>query len=167
MATHTADLEALMARLETVERGNRRLKLAGAIVLLLAATGLLMAQGFPTGRTVEAQAFILRDASGAERAAWHLSPDGGAALTFFDQTGRSRAQMTVDRDGRGARDASIRPARKRSSHTEGGPGWSALPDAYRSGRAESRHVEGRTEWIAGAGVLRPDRKVARRVICRA
>jgi hypothetical protein len=101
MTTHTADLAAVVGRLEKVERENRRLKFVGAAVLFVAAAGLVMGQAWPTSRTVEAEAFVLRDASGPARAAWHPSPGGGAALTFFDfdQAGKPRAQVRVERDG--------------------------------------------------------------------
>jgi hypothetical protein len=99
MTTQTADLAAVVGRLEKIERENRRLKYAGVVVLLLAAAGLTMGQASPTSKTVEAEAFVLRDPSGTERAAWHLSPEGGAALTFFDQAKKPRAQVRVDRDG--------------------------------------------------------------------
>jgi hypothetical protein len=99
MTTQTADLALVVGRLEKVERENRRLKCAGIVVLLLAVGGLLMGQASPKSKTVEAEAFVLRDASGTERAAWHSSPEGGAALTFFDQAGKPRAQVRVDRDG--------------------------------------------------------------------
>jgi hypothetical protein len=99
MTTQTADLALVVGRLEKVERENRRLKCAGIMVLLLAVGGLLMGQALPKSKTVEAEAFILRDASGTERAAWHSSPEGGAALTFFDQAGKPRAQVRVDREG--------------------------------------------------------------------
>jgi uncharacterized protein YndB with AHSA1/START domain len=99
MTTHTADLAAVVGRLEKVERENRRLKFVGAAVLVVAAAGLVMGQAWPTSRTVEAEAFVLRDASGPARAAWHPSPGGGAALTFFDQAGNGRAMLRADRDG--------------------------------------------------------------------
>jgi len=99
MTAQIGDLAAIVERLETVERQNGRLKFAGSMALLLAAAGLVMAQALPTSRTVEAEAFVLRDAGGTARAAWAPSPEGGAALTFFDQAGKPRAQVRVERDG--------------------------------------------------------------------
>ena len=67
MTTHTAKLATLMGRVEKVERENRRLKCAAALVVLIAAAGLLMGQAMPASKTVEAEAFVLRDASGTAR----------------------------------------------------------------------------------------------------
>lgn len=99
VTAQTWDLAPVLERLKAVERQNRRLKVAGVVVLLLAAAGLVMAQASPTSRTVEAEAFVLRDAAGTTRAAWASSPEGGAALTFFDQAGKPRVQVRVERDG--------------------------------------------------------------------
>jgi hypothetical protein len=99
MTAQTGSLAGVVERLERVERQNGRLKLAGAVVLLLAAAGLVMAQTFPASRTVEAEAFVLRDGGGTARAVWAPVPEGGAALTFFDQAGKPRAQVRVERDG--------------------------------------------------------------------
>jgi len=99
MTVQTGNLAAVVERLERVERQNGRLKCAGMVVLLLAATGLVMAQTFPASKTVEAEAFVLRDGVGTARAVWAPAPEGGAALTFFDQAGKPRAQMRVERDG--------------------------------------------------------------------
>jgi hypothetical protein len=99
MTAQTGDLAAVAERLRHLERRHARLRLAGAATLLLAAAGLVMAQAFPAGRTVEAEAFVLRDGGGTTRAVWAPAPEGGAALTFFDQAGKPRAQVRVERDG--------------------------------------------------------------------
>lgn len=99
MTAQTRDLAAVVERLATVERQNGRLEFAGAMVLLLAAAGLVMGQAVPPSRTVEAEAFVLRDAGGTARAAWAPSPEGGAALTFFDQAGKPRATLYVVSEG--------------------------------------------------------------------
>jgi len=59
MTGQTGDLAAVAERLRQLERRHARLRLAGAAALLLAAAGLVMAQALPTGRTVEAEAFVL------------------------------------------------------------------------------------------------------------
>jgi hypothetical protein len=99
MAAQIQDVAAVAERLEQLERRHARLRRAGVAALLLAAAGLVTAQAFPTGRTVEAEAFVLRDGGGAARAVWAPVPEGGAALTFFDQAGKPRAQVRVERDG--------------------------------------------------------------------
>jgi hypothetical protein len=99
MTAQTDEVAAVAERLTRVERRYARLRFAGVTVLLLAAAGVVMAQGFPTSRTVEAEAFVLRDGGGAVRAVWAPSPEGGAALTFFGQAGKPRVQVRVERDG--------------------------------------------------------------------
>jgi hypothetical protein len=99
MTAQTPDLAAVVARLEKVERQNWRMKAGGILVLLVASAGLLMGQAMPKATTVEAEAFVLRDAAGKQRAALYLPPEGGAALSFFDPAGIGRAALRVDREG--------------------------------------------------------------------
>ena len=99
MTAQTADLAAVVRRLEKVERQNWRLKVGGILVGLVASAGLLMGQALPQATTVEAEAFVVRDATGKQRAAFHLTPDGGVALSFFDPAGIGRAALRVDREG--------------------------------------------------------------------
>jgi hypothetical protein len=53
----------MVARLEKVERQNRRMKGAGIVVRILAVAGLLMGKAFPKDRRVEAEGLVLRDAT--------------------------------------------------------------------------------------------------------
>jgi hypothetical protein len=99
MTIQTADLVAIVTRLEKVERQNWRMKVGGIMVLLIASAGLLMGQAMPKATMVEAEAFVVRDAKGIQRAALHLAPDGGAALSLFDPAGFGRAALRVDREG--------------------------------------------------------------------
>ena len=59
MLSPTPGLEAVMRRLEKLERANRRTKQAGAAVVVVAATLFLMGQAVPH-RTVEANTEISR-----------------------------------------------------------------------------------------------------------
>jgi hypothetical protein len=99
MTAQIADLPAVVTRLEKVERQNWRMKVGGILVLLVASAGLLMGQAMPRATTLEAETFIVRDATGKQRAALHLAPEGGVALSFFDPAGIGRAALRVDRDG--------------------------------------------------------------------
>lgn len=99
MTAQTSDLAVVVTRLEKVERQNWWMKVAGIMVLLVASAGLLMGQAMSKATTVEAEAFIVRDATGKQRAALHLAPDGGVALSFFDPAGIGRAALRVDREG--------------------------------------------------------------------
>ncbi len=99
MTAQTSDLAAVVTRLQKVERQNWRMKVGGTMVLLVASAGLLMGQAMPKATTVEAEAFVVRDATGKQRAALHLTPDGGAALSLFDPAAKIRAALRVDREG--------------------------------------------------------------------
>jgi len=97
----------LTQRVERLERGIRRWKLA-ALVLLLGCLVLLIA-GFDypqpnlfKARSVEAQNFVLRDADGRIRARMALGEDG-PRLTFFDEHGGVTASLPLK--------AEVRPAR--------------------------------------------------------
>ena len=98
MTSPTPDLAAVVARLEKVERQNRRLKTAGIAVLVLAAAGLLMGQAMPKARTVEAEGFVLKDERGEVRA--KLAMDKGRPmLALSDEHGMPRVGLLVDKDG--------------------------------------------------------------------
>ena len=97
----------LIQRMERLERGNRRWKLA-ALVLLLGCLVLLLA-GFDypqpnlvKARSVEAQSFVLRDADGQIRARMAIS-ESGPRLSFFDEHGNLMLSLPLKPE--------IRPAR--------------------------------------------------------
>ena len=88
-------VEALAARVDRLERENRRLRRGGAAALLGLAAALVMGQA-PRGgnaRTVEAERFLLRDASGKARAELAIQPDGSPYLEFRDGAGNARAGL--------------------------------------------------------------------------
>lgn len=89
-------LDVLTKRIDRLERENRRLKRVGVVVLVgLAAIGLM---GQAAGRTVEAERFVLRDASGKARGAWGVA-GGGTALFLLDQDGKHRVELSLGSDG--------------------------------------------------------------------
>ncbi|HXP48238.1 MAG TPA: hypothetical protein VN810_13265 [Terriglobales bacterium] len=97
----------LIQRVERLERGNRRWKLA-ALVLLLSCLVLLLA-GFDypqpflvKARSVEAQNFVLRDSDGQIRARMAISEDG-PRLSFFDQQGNVFSSLPLKAEMRPAR----------------------------------------------------------------
>jgi len=70
MSEHAPELSTIVYRLErAVEKENRMLKRVGLGALVLAGAMLLMGQA-RSSRTVEAERFVLKDASGRVR---HLS----------------------------------------------------------------------------------------------
>ena len=98
MIAQAPELAAVVARLEKVERQNRRLKRVGVVVLALAVAGMVMGQAMPRARIVEAEEFVLRDAAGNVRAELVAFKDG-PALTLLDENGKSRATLAVDKPG--------------------------------------------------------------------
>ncbi len=94
MMNETPDLRSLVKRLEKVERQNRRLKQAGVMALIAVGVILLMGQATPKNRTVEAQAFILRDAEGVVRAELKMTP-GGSSLLLKSSKGSSAIDLGV------------------------------------------------------------------------
>jgi len=58
----------VVARLEKVEKENRRLKRAGLALVLAAGCVAVMGQARSAASTVEARSFVLQDASGTKRA---------------------------------------------------------------------------------------------------
>ena len=59
---------SVQARLTSLEKSNKRLKFLLSALLLGAAATVLLAAGAPAPRIVTAERFVLRDASGKERA---------------------------------------------------------------------------------------------------
>lgn len=103
MTTEAASIEALVKRLETMERRNRRLLLVGTTALLLgAAATILLSKDLvsrPLARpraanVVEAERFVLRDALGLVHAELAVDDHRSAALRFFGRDGRYRLQVT-------------------------------------------------------------------------
>src|SRR5262249_31295954 len=85
-------------RLGRREAGRRWPVLALPGVLLLVLTPLLMGQGRPAAKVVEAERFVLRDAAGTVLA--ELRPrEGGPSLELHDKDGRTRVLLTVAADG--------------------------------------------------------------------
>src|SRR5262245_42321505 len=98
----TAEFASVVARLEKLEKENRRLKRLGVGVVLLGATALLM--GGQATKTVEAEKFVLRDTNGRQRAALGLTrsaDDPSVAFILYDEEERSRAALGVNKDGPG------------------------------------------------------------------
>jgi hypothetical protein len=99
MTAETTDLQALRQRLERVERESRRLKCIGVVVLAGIVGAVLMGQA-KANRVVQAEKFVVQDASGRARAELGAAPDGRAALVFFDRNGRSRIELRILPDDR-------------------------------------------------------------------
>ncbi len=72
MPNSTSDLSSLASRIEKLERQNRLFKRGGLVLLLSAATLIVMGQARPN-RTMGADEFVLRDSSGKKWAALQMS----------------------------------------------------------------------------------------------
>ncbi len=92
MSTEAPEYEALVNRIGKIECENRRMKRAGLALVILSATLVLMGQSQAT-KVVEANEFVLKDASGHMRARlWFgLNPTKSPTttlLTFYNSTGQ-------------------------------------------------------------------------------
>jgi hypothetical protein len=94
MRAQAPEVAAVLARLEKVERQNRRLRGAGIAVFVLAAAGLLMGQAMPKARIVEAEGFQLKDGQGMVRAELVVDKDG-PGLHLRDDNGKERAELVA------------------------------------------------------------------------
>ena len=99
MAGNTPTMESLTQRLDRLEREKRRLKRMGVAVAVGIAAAVLMGQARPAGKVIEAEQFILRDASGTMRADLSAGAESGVGLFLFDRRGGARAGLMVEADG--------------------------------------------------------------------
>jgi hypothetical protein len=98
MPSDTHEMQAILHRIETLEKENRRLKRSGLAVVVLAAVVFGMAQTKPN-RTVEAQEFILRDKLGTERAALQMDVGDSVRFGLKDARGNFLLSLYVDQSG--------------------------------------------------------------------
>jgi hypothetical protein len=92
MESGTSEFAAVMTRLERLEKQNRRIRQMGALTLLLIGSVFLMGQA--TGkRSLEANEFILRDASGKVRAKLFIDQDG-PQFALFGTDGKQNVELS-------------------------------------------------------------------------
>lgn len=92
-----SDLSALVRRVEKLERQNRRLKLLGAGVLLLAGSVLVMGQA-PSNRTIVASKILLEDSVGRVRARLGMDASDRPTLTLLNEKGMPVSALTGGSD---------------------------------------------------------------------
>ena len=81
-----SSLEALAKRVAKLEAQNRRLKRAGIAAVIVATAVITMGQA-PAKKVIEANEFVLRDASGQARARLSMEMKDRPALSFYkDET---------------------------------------------------------------------------------
>jgi hypothetical protein len=93
MSSDVRDFKELQDRLLKLENQNRRFKQFGVTALIVLVSVVVMGQ-VPSGKTVEANEFILRDGSGTVRA--RLSMDetrSGPEMVLLDEKGRPRIKL--------------------------------------------------------------------------
>lgn len=98
MSNEVVDVQNLATKVAKLERGNRRVKYAGILVLLMIISVAIMGQATPL-RRIETRELILRDGSGRVRAGLATLPDGSVGLTLIDQQGAMRAILSVFSNG--------------------------------------------------------------------
>jgi hypothetical protein len=107
MESGTAEWPAIAARLERLEKQNRRMKQLGAMVLLVVGSVFLMGQAAPTPRIVEANEFIVKDTNGRVRGRFgippHLPLTNGPALSLMDEKGTTRLELSFDKQSESSR----------------------------------------------------------------
>jgi hypothetical protein len=94
----TEDLGNIMARLKRVEVQNRRMKIVGLVVLVLAGAAFVMGKAAPNPKTIEAEEFVLRDESGIRRGLLAITSElsgSGPSLTLFNPDGREQVEMVA------------------------------------------------------------------------
>lgn len=98
----------LMRRVEHVEKENQKLRryltyLGAGLAALAIAGVILFALAFSGGggvaETVEAERFVLRDASGIARGVFEIGNEGGARLVLRDADARDRLRLALLQDG--------------------------------------------------------------------
>ena len=97
MTSPTDDIETLRKRLDQLEHGHQRLRRFGLFVFLGIGLTLLMGQA---GRSfvpevLEAQRFVVKDASGRSIAALGADHDGAPLLVLMNSDGRLAATLDV------------------------------------------------------------------------
>ncbi|MBA7647375.1 MAG: hypothetical protein GH143_08415 [Calditrichaeota bacterium] len=94
MRQETPDLQALVGRLKKVERQNQSLRRVVVTMAVLGAAVFMIGAAQPKSRTVEAEAFILLDANGQQRAKL-VAPSGYPGFILYDKNGTPRMRLSV------------------------------------------------------------------------
>jgi hypothetical protein len=93
MTSRETDLQAVLERLEKLERQNLRLKRVGFVVVLLLVVWIAIWEG-RRARKLEAQEFVLRDARGMTRARLAVNGDF-TDLSLLSENGKRIASLTA------------------------------------------------------------------------
>jgi hypothetical protein len=143
MTSQTLHIQAVVGRLEHVERENHRLKRWGAVALIGIVAMVLMGQAVPGSRTVEAEQFVLKDASGKTRGTMATRADGTPRLEFLEEDGKPRVVLAVWPNG----SASLGLSEKERM---GGAMLATLPDGSTMLRLYDKNATPRAVLITAA-----------------
>ena len=91
------DFSAITARLDKVERENRRLKRAGTAGLVIAACIVVMGQAKPLPDVIEARSFVVKDSDGRPRIELGFR-DNSSGIMLKDSAGTTIVEMALLHD---------------------------------------------------------------------
>jgi hypothetical protein len=96
MTSNLPEFQAILKRLEKLEKENSRLKRTALAVLVVSGVVLLMGQARPRPRTrtVEAERFVVKDGTGRTWASLGLK-ENAPALILYDVNGKERLGLDV------------------------------------------------------------------------
>ena len=102
--TSSAEDYSNNARMEALERDNRRLQRYGMLLvvgmaILIALVVVLVYTSRTVATEVAAKRFVVKDASGIVRGAWGMAEDSSLRLIFQDAAGRPRVRISLLNDG--------------------------------------------------------------------
>jgi hypothetical protein len=131
----------MMERLEHLEKENRRIKRIGAAILFGAVASLVMGQSKPDNiaKVIDAERFVVRDASGAVRAVLGVNPDGNMGLEVRDKNGKAGVALGMGANGNPA---------LRLDGKEGKTGIALGVRSDNSSAMEFYNNEGKVIWAA-------------------
>ena len=88
--------EALIRRIESLERKNRRLSWL-LVGLATVTAGLFAGAGVAAqkGTVLEANQFVLKDNDGTKRGEVLVGPDGGGRIVLYGSDGRPAAELPM------------------------------------------------------------------------
>lgn len=92
----------LVKRIERLERENRWLKRLQTVVIVGITAVMMMGQATPSevAKVIEADRFVLRDASGKVRAMLGVEEGDTTSLQFYDKNGDNGVGLVQDPSGR-------------------------------------------------------------------
>ena len=99
MKSQLSDTHSILERLNKLEKQNSRLRLALALLTILAGCFIFSAARFSRGHTVKARQILLQDDVGITRAILGMR-SAGPGLTLYDENGENvEALLTVLQSG--------------------------------------------------------------------